>query len=90
MSRAVHVSDETYEAIEALAQQQGTTPEQLAERLLKERLAEREALLRQNAEWAAGLDDALTRAARHENPQYDSLDAFFAALDAIPAEDEDA
>ena len=44
MSPAVNVSDETYEAIETLAQSQGTTPEALAEMLLHERLAERQAI----------------------------------------------
>lgn len=86
MSHAVNVSDETYQVIETLAREQGTTPEQLAEALLKERLAERQAILRQNAEWASGLDDALARVARHENPRYDSTEAFFAALDEIPSE----
>lgn len=89
MSHAVHVSDETYQVIESLAREQGTTPEQLAESLLKERLAERQAILRQNAEWAAGLDDALARAARHENPHYDSTEALFAALDEVPSEGTD-
>lgn len=86
MSHAVHVSDETYHVIETLAREQGTTPEQVAETLLKERIAERQAILRQNADWADGLDDALARAARHENPRYDSTGAFFAALDEIPPE----
>jgi predicted transcriptional regulator len=86
MSHAVHVSDETYRAIETLAREQGTTPEVLAETLLKERLAEHEAILRQNAEWEAGLDEALAHAARGENPRYASTDAFFAALDEIPVE----
>ena len=86
MSHAVHVSDETYRAIETLAREQGTTPEELAETLLKERLAEHAAILRQNAEWAAGLDEALARAARGENPQYASTEAFFTALDGILVE----
>jgi hypothetical protein len=83
MSHAVHVSDETYDAIETLAQQQGTTPEALAETLLRERLAERRAIQQQNEEWAAGLDDALARAGREENARYESTEAFFAALDDI-------
>ena len=86
MSHAVHVSDETYQAIETLAQQQGITPESLTEMLLKERLAEREAILRQNAEWGAHLDEALARAARGANPQYASTESLFAALDAIPSD----
>ena len=89
MSHVLQVSDETYHTIESLARQQGTTPEALAEVLLRERLAEREALVRQNAEWEAGLDEALARAARGENEQYASTDAFFAALDDIPAESTD-
>lgn len=64
MSQAIQVSDEIYRALEALARQQGTTPEALAEMLLKERIAERQAIQRQNAEWEAELDDALARAAR--------------------------
>lgn len=86
MSQAIHVSDETYRAIETLARQQGIAPEALAETLLKERIAQHAAILRQNAEWEAGLDEALARAARGENAQYASLDAFFAALDEIPPE----
>jgi predicted transcriptional regulator len=84
MSHAVHVSDETYRAIEALARQLGTTAEALAETLLRERLTERQAILRQNEEWAAGLDGALARAARGENARYGSTEEFFAALDEIP------
>lgn len=41
----------------------------------------RQAISRQNEEWAAGLDDALARAERSENARYDSTEAFFAALD---------
>ena len=70
MSHVLTVSDETYRDIEALAQQRGTSPETLAETLLKERLAERVAITRQNAEWEATLDDALARAARGENTRY--------------------
>jgi hypothetical protein len=83
MSHAVYVTDETYEAIETLAQRQGTTPEALAEMLLRERLAERQAIQQQNEEWQAGLDDALGRAARGENARYESAEEFFAALDEI-------
>jgi hypothetical protein len=86
VSHVLPISDETYRTIEFLARQQGTTPETLAEVLLRERLAEREVLARQNAEWQANLDDALARAARGENIHYDSTDAFFAALDEIPTE----
>lgn len=86
MSHALHVSDETYHDIETLARQRGTSPETLAETLLRERLAERLALARQNAEWEAHLDEALARAARGENTQYADTDAFFAALDAIPTD----
>jgi predicted transcriptional regulator len=67
VSHIFQVSDETYHAIESLARQQGTTPEALAEALLRERLAEREAIQRQNAEWEAGLDEALARADRGEH-----------------------
>jgi predicted transcriptional regulator len=81
MSHAVPVSDETYQTIEALAREQGTTPEALTETLLRERLAERQAIASQNEEWTAGLDDALARAARGENVRYDSAEAFYAALD---------
>jgi len=81
MSHAVPVSDEIYRAIVALAREQGITPEALAEALLRERLAERQAIAEQNAEWAAGLDEALARAAHGENVTYDSAEAFFAALD---------
>jgi predicted transcriptional regulator len=84
MSHVLPISDDTYRRIASLAQQQGTTPEALAEELLRERLAERAAMQRQNAEWAAGLDDALARAARGANVRYDSTEAFFAALDQIP------
>ena len=83
MSHAVKVSDETYEAIETLAQEQGITPEALAETLLRERLAERQAILRQNEEWGARLDEAFARAARGENARHESTEEFFAALDAI-------
>ena len=86
MSHAVQVSDETYEAITMLAQEQGTTPEALAETLLRERLAERQAIQRQNEEWGAGLDEALARAARGENARYESAEEFFAALDEIGSE----
>ena len=86
MSHALTVSDETYRDIETLARQRGTSPESLAETLLKERLAERRAIARQNAEWEATLDDALARAARGENKQYADSDSFFADLDAIPVE----
>jgi predicted transcriptional regulator len=89
MSHAVQVSEETYRAIETLARQQGTTPEALAEMLLRERLAERQAILRQNADWAAGLDEALARAAGGENTRHDSIEALFAALDEIPSEGSD-
>jgi len=84
MSHALTVSDETYRDIEALAQQRGTSPETLAETLLKERLAERLAIARQNAKWGATLDEALARAARGENTRYAVTDTFFAALDSIP------
>ncbi|MEO7002163.1 MAG: hypothetical protein ABI068_10075 [Ktedonobacterales bacterium] len=86
MSHAVYVSDETYRRIETLAQQQGTTPETLAEALLKERLAERLSIARQNADWQAHLNEALDRAAHGENTQHADTEAFFAALDAIPSE----
>ncbi len=86
MSHVLQVSDETYRTIEALARRQGTTPEALAEALLRERLAEREAVARQNAEWEAGLDEALARAARGENARYHSTETFLAALDQIPSE----
>lgn len=89
MSHAVPISDETYQAIEKLARQRGTTPEALAETLLRERLAERQVLLRQNTEWAASLDDALARAARGENVEYDDLESLFSALDTIPADTSD-
>ena len=87
MSHVLQVSDETYRTIEALARQQGTTPEALGQALPRERLAEREAVARQNAEWEAGLDEALARAARGENARYHSAEAFFAALDEIPLDD---
>lgn len=80
MSHAIPVSDETYQAIAALAREQGTTPEALTEVLLRERLIERQAISRQNEEWAADLDEALARAERGENARYDSAEAFFAAL----------
>ena len=83
MSHAVPISDETYNTIEELARQQGVTPEALAEKLLRERLAERQAIARQNAEWEADLDDALKRAASGSNQAYDSADAFFDALDHV-------
>ncbi|HEY8323515.1 MAG: hypothetical protein ACHQ1E_01615 [Ktedonobacterales bacterium] len=81
MSHAIPVSDETYQTIAALAREQGMTPEALTEKLLRERLAERRAISRQNEEWAAGLDEALARAERGENVCYDSTEALFAALD---------
>jgi predicted transcriptional regulator len=83
LSHVLPVSDEIYHTIESLARQEGTTPEALAEVLLRERLAERDAIARQNAEWEAGLDEALARAARGENTQYASTEAFFAALDEV-------
>ena len=86
MSHALTVSDETYRDIEALAQQRGTSPETLAEMLLKERLAERLAIARQNAEWEATLDDALARAVCGENVRYADTETFFAALDSIPVD----
>jgi hypothetical protein len=81
MSHAVPISDETYKTIEELARQQGVTPEALAEKLMRERLAEGQALAHQNAEWDASLDAALDRAATGANPTYDSADALFDALD---------
>lgn len=84
MSQTIQLSDETYRAIEALARQQGVTPEQAAEKLLQERLAEREAIARQNAEWLEGLDEALAQAARGENRRFESTEEFFAYLDSIP------
>ncbi len=70
MSHAVNVSDETYRDIETLAHQRGTSPETLAETLLKAGLAERRAIAQQNAEWAPQLDEALARSARGENTRY--------------------
>jgi hypothetical protein len=90
MSQAIYVSDETYRVIETLARQQGTTPEGLAETLLKEGLAERQAILHQNAEWEVGLDEALARATRGENPRYASTDDLFAAMDETASERSDA
>ncbi len=84
MSHSLTVSDETYRDIETLALQRGTSPETLAETLLRERLDERLAIARQNAKWEATLGDALARAARGENKQYDDIDSFFADLDSIP------
>jgi hypothetical protein len=49
-------------------------------------MAEREVIEHQNAEWAAGLDDALARASRGEHVRYESTEAFFAALDETPSE----
>lgn len=87
MSHSVQVSDELYRALETLARQEGTSLEALAEALLKEHLAEREAISRQNAEWEAGLGEALARAGRGENPGYHSTDALFAALEEVPYEE---
>ena len=84
MSHALNLSDEMYSTIVELARARGTTPEALAEELLRERLAERDALARQNAEWSATLDDELARAARGENPRHETLEDFFAALQAVP------
>ncbi len=81
MSHAVPVSDEIYRIIEALAHARGMTPEALTETLLREHLAEREAIARQNAEWDASLDEALARATLGQNAQYDTMEAFFAVLD---------
>ena len=47
MSHAVPISDEMYRAIEEIARPQGVTPEALAGKLLRERLAERQAISRQ-------------------------------------------
>lgn len=88
MSHAIPVSDETYRTIAALAREQGITPEALTEKLLRERLAERQAISRQNEEWAAGLDEALERAKRGENARYASAEAFFAALDYASSSDD--
>jgi predicted transcriptional regulator len=87
MSHVLNISDETYRAIESLARQRGTTPEALAETLLSEHLAEREAIARQNAEWETGLHEALARAARGDNQVYHTTDEFFAALDQISSEE---
>ncbi|MDE3228629.1 MAG: hypothetical protein KGO05_02010 [Chloroflexota bacterium] len=57
------------------------TAEELAETLLREHLAERAAIARQNAEWDAGLDEALVRATHGKNAQYDNMEALFTALD---------
>ena len=65
--------------IETLAR--GLTTEALIETLLREHLAEHEATARQNVEWNAGLDEALARAANGQTARYDSMEAFFAALD---------
>ena len=46
MSHAIPVSDEMYQTIAALAREQGTTPGALTEKLLHERLAERQAISR--------------------------------------------
>lgn len=81
MSHAVPVSDEIYRIIETLARARGMTAEELTETLLREHLAERATLARQNAEWDASLDEALARATHGENAQYDTMEAFFAALD---------
>lgn len=81
MSHAVPVSDEIYRIIESLARARGMTPEALTETLLREHLAEREAIARQNEEWGAGLGEALSRAANGQNAHYDSMEAFFTALD---------
>ena len=89
MSHAVPISDETYKTIEELARQQGVTPEALAERLLRERLAERQVIARQNAEWEAGLDEALKRAAAGVNPTYDTTGALFDALDRAAENGDD-
>ena len=87
MSHAVQVSDETYEEIESLARQRGTTTEALAEMLLREHLAERRALEQQNEAWGAGLDETLARAARGENARYGSAEEFFTALDEVGSEE---
>jgi predicted transcriptional regulator len=84
VSHAVQLSDETYQTIADLAQARGTTPEEMAEQLLRERLAERAAIARQNAEWSVGLDEELARAARGENARQETLEEFFAALEAVP------
>lgn len=88
MGHVLNLSDEMYQTIAELAQVRGTTPEALAEKLLREHLAERESIARQNAEWADGLDEALARAARGENARYSSTEELFAALDKIPHEAE--
>ncbi|HEV2237894.1 MAG TPA: hypothetical protein VGR57_14640 [Ktedonobacterales bacterium] len=91
MSHVLHLSDEMYQTIAELARTRGTTPEALAEALLRERLAERVAIERQNAEWSAGLDEELARAERGENPRHETLEEFFATLDATTQQpDEDA
>jgi hypothetical protein len=84
VSHALNLSDEIYTAIAELARARGTTPEVLAEELLREHLAEHDAIARQNAEWSAGLDEDIARAVRGENPHYASLEDFFAALNATP------
>lgn len=86
MSQAIHVSDETYQAIEALASQQGTTPEAVAETLLKERLAEREAIEHQTAEWLTGVDEALDQVACGETRHFESTEDLFAYLESIPSD----
>lgn len=87
MSHAIPVSDEIYRIIETLARARGISAEELTETLLREHLAERAAIARQNVAWDASLDEALARAAHGGNVRYDSVEDFFTALDESAKEE---
>jgi hypothetical protein len=75
MNHALHVSDETYEAIEAIAAKQGERPDALAEAWLKERASEeRDEATPYSAAWLQGLDAALAQIAAGQGRKIDSDD----------------
>lgn len=75
MSHALHISDEIYEAIEAIAAKQGERPEALAEAWLKERASEeRDEATPYSAAWLQGLDAALAQIAAGQSRRVDNSD----------------
>jgi hypothetical protein len=75
MSHALHVSDEFYEAIEAIAAKKGERPEALAEAWLKERATEeQDEATPYSAAWLQGLDAALAQIAAGQGRRVDSAD----------------
>lgn len=88
MSRILHISDERYEAIEALARERGQTPEEFINSLLDEAweqaCAKYDAAFEQDALWLEGAREALAQLEAGNSTVYPSTEAFFAHLGAIP------